>query len=82
MNGVAQGCQMVYFQTKYPNMGKFWSVLQWKMLVNFMSIWSFFTAILVYLSRFGMLCQGKSGNPGEADGLPVVSLSCQAKGSL
>jgi hypothetical protein len=25
-----QGCQMVYFQTKNPNLGKFQSVLQWK----------------------------------------------------
>jgi hypothetical protein len=25
-----QGCQMVYFQTKNPNLGKFWSVFQWK----------------------------------------------------
>jgi hypothetical protein len=25
-------CQMVYFQTKNPNLGKFWRVLQWKML--------------------------------------------------
>jgi hypothetical protein len=28
-----QGCQMAYFQTKNPNLGKFWKVLQWKMLV-------------------------------------------------
>jgi hypothetical protein len=35
-----QGCQMVCFQTKNPNMGKFWRVLQWKMLVHFMDIWS------------------------------------------
>jgi hypothetical protein len=26
-----QGCQMVYLQTKNPNFGEFWSVLQWKM---------------------------------------------------
>jgi hypothetical protein len=31
---------MVYFQTKNPNLGKFWRVLQWKMLVYFMTIWS------------------------------------------
>jgi hypothetical protein len=35
-----QSCQMVYFQTKNPNLGKFWRVLQCKMLVNFMAIWS------------------------------------------
>jgi hypothetical protein len=28
-----QGCQMVCIQTKNPNLGKFWRVLQWKMLV-------------------------------------------------
>jgi hypothetical protein len=28
-----QGCQMAYFQTKNPDLGKFWRVLQWKMLV-------------------------------------------------
>jgi hypothetical protein len=26
--GPRQGCQMVYFQTKNPNLGTFWSVLQ------------------------------------------------------
>jgi hypothetical protein len=32
--GPDQGCQMVCFQTKKKtNLGKFWRVLQWKMLV-------------------------------------------------
>jgi hypothetical protein len=31
---------MVYFQTKNPNMGKFWRALEWKMLVYFMTIWN------------------------------------------
>jgi hypothetical protein len=31
-------CQMVYFQTKNPNLGKFWRELQWKMLVF---LWTF-----------------------------------------
>jgi hypothetical protein len=35
-----QGCQMVCFQTKNPNLGKFWRVLQWKILVYFMDTWS------------------------------------------
>jgi hypothetical protein len=30
-----QGCQMVYFQTKKPHLGKFW---KWKKLVYFMAI--------------------------------------------
>jgi hypothetical protein len=33
--GRKQGCQMAYFQTKNPDFGKFWRVLQWKMLVNY-----------------------------------------------
>jgi hypothetical protein len=35
-----QGCQMVFFQTKTRNLGKIWMVLQWKMSVYFMDIWS------------------------------------------
>jgi hypothetical protein len=34
-----QGCQMVCFQTKNTNLGKFWRVFQWKILVYFMAIW-------------------------------------------
>jgi hypothetical protein len=26
-----QGCQMVLFQTRNPNLGKFWRALEWKM---------------------------------------------------
>jgi hypothetical protein len=37
---IVQCCQMVYFQTKNPNLGKFWKVLQWKMMVFFMAILS------------------------------------------
>jgi hypothetical protein len=40
-----QGCQMVYFQTKSPNLGKFESALDYKMLIYFMCIcnilWTF-----------------------------------------
>jgi hypothetical protein len=32
-------CQMVDFRTKNPNLGNFWRVLQWKMLVYFMDSW-------------------------------------------
>jgi hypothetical protein len=34
-----QGRQMSYFRTKKRNLGKFWRVLQLKMLVCFMGIW-------------------------------------------
>jgi hypothetical protein len=35
---VIQVCQMVYFQAKNPNFGKFWRALDWKMLIYFMII--------------------------------------------
>jgi phosphate/sulfate permease len=67
---------MVYFQTK-KNWGKFWRVLQWKMMAYFMTIWSislpfgiffghlvYFMVIWHIFPRFGMLYQEKSGNPG------------------
>jgi hypothetical protein len=50
-----QGCQMVYFQTKNPNLGNFGKVLQWKMLVYFMAILSIFLlfgALYDYLPYF------------------------------
>jgi hypothetical protein len=53
-----QGCQMVYFQTKYPNVSKFWRVKQWKMSVYFMAIWyilwpfGIFYDHLVYVMAF------------------------------
>jgi hypothetical protein len=73
---------MAYFQTRIPNLGKFWRVLQWKMLVYFMAIWptvrpfGIFCDRLEYLraiyyiftiSRFGILYQEKSGNPAFQD---------------
>jgi hypothetical protein len=64
-----QGCQMVSFQTKNTSLGNFWSVLHRKRLVYFMEIWSIlwtfgiFCGNLVYIYRFGMLYQEKSGNP-------------------
>jgi hypothetical protein len=47
-----QGCQMVYFQTKNHNLGKFWRVLQWKMLVYFVPF--VFVAIWHILWPFGI----------------------------
>jgi hypothetical protein len=38
VRGELRGCQMVYFQTKNPNLGKFWRVLVRKMLLYFMAI--------------------------------------------
>jgi hypothetical protein len=34
------GNPMVYFQTKNLNLGKFWRVLEWKVLVYFIGIWN------------------------------------------
>jgi hypothetical protein len=69
---------MVYFQI-YPNMGKFWRVMQWKMPVYVMAIWSIFWPFgifygtlvyvfcghLVHFPRSGILSHVKSGNPGR-----------------
>jgi hypothetical protein len=44
-----QGCQMVYYETKNRNLGKFCRVFQWKMLAHFRAIWSI-------LQPFGILC--------------------------
>jgi hypothetical protein len=76
MNTLGQGCQMVWFQTKDPNLGKFWRVLLWKILVFFMTIWSilrpfeifyghfiYFVVIWYIFPCFGILDQEKSGNP-------------------
>jgi hypothetical protein len=63
---------MAYFQTKSPNLGKFWWVLQWKLFydhfVYFTDIWyilwpfGIFYGYVVYFSRFGVLYQEQSGN--------------------
>jgi hypothetical protein len=84
--GRLQGCQMVYFQTKISNLGKFWKVLQRKMLLHFMAIWSIlrpygiFCCHLVYLkviwyifSRFWYVVPKKSGNPAPSLGVPFWS---------
>jgi hypothetical protein len=64
-----QGCQMVCFQTKNPNLGKFLRAIEWKLLVYFMVIWliiwPFGNVVVIWyiFPRFGILCQEKSGNP-------------------
>jgi hypothetical protein len=71
-----QGCLMVCCQTKNPNLGKFWRVLQWKMLVYFKDTWSIVRSFVIFYrhlvqfvviwyisSSFGILYQEKSGNP-------------------
>jgi hypothetical protein len=35
-----QGCQMAFYQTRNPNLGKFWRALQWYLDVGiFFDIW-------------------------------------------
>jgi hypothetical protein len=66
-----QGCQMVCFQTKNPNLGKFWRALEWKVLLYFMIIWNILLpfGMMYSLWSFGIffpilvcLDQDESGN--------------------
>jgi hypothetical protein len=60
---------MVYFQTKNPNLGKFWRTLKRKMLVYFMTIWynlwpfGLVCGHLVYFSHFGTFGARKIWQP-------------------
>jgi hypothetical protein len=44
-----QGCKMVYFHTKTPNLGMVWKVLEWKMFVYFMTIWNNTYTVMWYI---------------------------------
>jgi hypothetical protein len=44
------------FSQKIPNFGKFWRVLQWKILVYFMTIWSIFGPLEIFYGHFGIFC--------------------------
>jgi hypothetical protein len=59
-----QGCQMVCFQTKNPNLGKFWRV-HFTVFCYILWIFGIISGNLAYFSRFGILYQEKSGNPGS-----------------
>jgi hypothetical protein len=71
-SGFIQGCQMLYFQTKNLKLGKFWSVLDWKLLIYFMSIcnilrtfWIFYDHLahfvfIWYIFLFFLLCNKKN----------------------
>jgi hypothetical protein len=60
---------MAYFLTKNTNLGKFWSVLQSKMLFYFMAIWyllqpfGIFYGYFVHVSPFWYAVPEKSGSP-------------------
>jgi hypothetical protein len=72
-----QGCQMVCFRTKNPNLGRIFRASDWKMLIYFMALWNIlrifgifydhsvhFVFIWYIFSSFGIRHQEKSGNPG------------------
>jgi hypothetical protein len=60
-----QGCQMVYFETKNPNFGKFWRASKWKILVYvFYGHFKIHREFHIVSPRFGILYQEKYGNPG------------------
>jgi hypothetical protein len=52
----SQGCKMVYFQTKNPNLGNFLRVFQRKMLVFFYEHLVYFATIWYTLWTFGIVC--------------------------
>jgi hypothetical protein len=45
---MVKGCQMVWFQTKNPHLGKFWRALEWKMMVYFMVIWNILRSVGIF----------------------------------
>jgi hypothetical protein len=45
-----QGCQMVSFQTKNPNLDKFWRALDRKMLMYFMTIWNILQTLRYFMT--------------------------------
>jgi hypothetical protein len=50
-----QGFQMVCFQTKNPNLGKFWRVFECKMMVYFMVIWNILRSFGIFYGHLAML---------------------------
>jgi hypothetical protein len=64
-----QGCQMVSFQTKNPNLCKFCRALDWTVFIYFIAIWNILwrfgicMTIWYIFSGFGIMHREKSGNP-------------------
>jgi hypothetical protein len=50
-----RGCQMVFFQTKNPNLGTFRKFLQLKMLVYFMPIWNILWPFAIFYGQWVIL---------------------------
>jgi hypothetical protein len=51
-----QGCQMVSFQPKTYNLGKFWRALDWKMLIYFMVIWKILQTFGIFWDHLYISC--------------------------
>jgi hypothetical protein len=50
------GCQMVYFQTKRPNLGKLWRALDCKMLLYFWPFGIFYGHLRYFITIWCILC--------------------------
>jgi hypothetical protein len=70
---------MVSFQTKNPNLGKFWRAFDWKRLIYLMAIWNILQTFGIFYDHYvhsvfiwyifsGLdnIYQEKSGNPALA----------------
>jgi hypothetical protein len=51
-SNLCQGCQIVYFRAKKFNSGKFWGVLQWRMLIYFMANWYILRPICIFYGQW------------------------------
>jgi hypothetical protein len=70
----SQGCQMVCFQTKNPNLGKIFRFADWKMLMYYKAIWNILWTFGILYDHlviwyifpcFGVMHQEKSGKPAQ-----------------
>jgi hypothetical protein len=50
-----QGCQMVSFQTKNPNLSILWRALECKMLAYFMAIWNIYSHLVFLVAVWYIL---------------------------
>jgi hypothetical protein len=62
---------MVYFQTKNPNLAKFWRALERKMMVYFMPIWNILRLFGILFCRFSNFVVILNHFP--RFGIPIVS---------
>jgi hypothetical protein len=89
---LAQGCQMVHFQTKnsqfefileclaIKDVGKFYDHLVISLpFCIFYGHFEYFVVVLVYFYSFGMLHREKSGNPELVHRFSFVFFSCKLK---